>query len=161
MLSFFLINLLLAVLWMCMWGLFDLWTLLAGLVLGYFLLGVVSRTWYPDGKGYGSKFLNLLSFTVYFIRILILANLTVAKEIITPKLNMTPRFIRYPVKGMTSLQITSLANAITLTPGTLTVDVLDNDQVLLVHCMYAEDRQTAIDELDELRNRLMTEVFGC
>ncbi|HAI10370.1 MAG TPA: Na+/H+ antiporter subunit E [Phycisphaerales bacterium] len=161
MLAYFLINVLLAVLWMCMWGLFDIWTMLAGFFFGYLLLGAVSRTWYPDGKGYGSKLLNLASFGIYFIRILIQANLTVAKEVVTPKFNMTPRFVRYPVKGMTPLQITSLANAITLTPGTLSVDVLDNDEVLLVHCMYAEDRQSAIKELDELRDRLMTEVFGC
>jgi len=161
MLAYFLINVLLAFLWMCMWGLFDIWAMFAGILIGYLLLAAVSRTWHPDGKGYGSKFLNLVFFGFYFIRILIVANLTVAKEVITPKLTMTPRFIRYPVKGMTPLQITALANSITLTPGTLTVDVLDNDQVLLVHCMYAKDRQAAINELDELRNRLMTEVFGC
>lgn len=161
MLAYFLINVLMAVLWMFMWGLFDIWTMLAGFFFGYLLLGAVSRTWYPDGKGYGSKLLNLISFGIYFIRILIQANLTVAKEVVTPHFYMTPRFVRYPVKGMTPLQITSLANAITLTPGTLSVDVLDNDEVLLVHCMYAEDRDQAIKELDELRDRLMTEVFGC
>lgn len=161
MLAYFLINVLLAVLWMCMWGLFDVWTMAAGFLFGYLLLGAVSRTWYPDGKGYGSKLFNLVSFGIYFIRILIQANLTVAKEVVTPRFNMTPRFVRYPVKGMTPLQITSLANAITLTPGTLSVDVLDNDEVLLVHCMYAKDRAAAIKDLDELRDRLMTEVFGC
>ena len=77
MLAYFLINVLLAVLWMCMWGLFDIWTMLAGFFFGYLLLGAVSRTWYPDGKGYGSKLFNLISFGFYFIRILIQANLTV------------------------------------------------------------------------------------
>lgn len=161
MLAYFLINVLLAVLWMCMWGLFDAWTMLAGFIFGYFLLGAVSRTWYPEGQGYGTKFWNLISFGIYFIRILIVANLTVAKEVVTPNFHMAPRFVRYSVKGMTPLQITSLANAITLTPGTLTVDVLDNDEVLLVHCMYAKDRDAIITELDELRDRLMKEVFGC
>ena len=161
MLAYFLINVLLAFLWMCMWGLFDVWTMLAGFIFGYLLLGAVSRTWYPDGKGYGSKLWNLVSSGIYFVRILIVANLTVAKEVVTPHFYMTPRFVRYSVKGMTSLQITSLANAITLTPGTLTVDVLDNDEVLLVHCMYAQDRESAISELDELRDRLMKEVFAC
>ena len=156
---YFLLNIMLAVLWMCMWGLFDIWSLIAGLLIGYFLLGVISRTLEP-GKGYGTKGWHLLSFSMYFLRILIKANLQVASEIITPGLKMTPRFVRYPVAGMTDLQITSLANAITLTPGTLTVDVINDQSELLVHCMYAKDRNAAIAELDELKNRMLKEVFS-
>jgi len=157
--SFFLLNILLAVLWMCMWGLFDIWSLMAGFLLGYLLLGVVSRT-VQEGKGYGTKGWKLLSFAVYFIRILVKANLQVAGEVITPGLKMTPRFIRYPVEGLTDMQITSLANAITLTPGTLSVDVINDNRELVVHCMYADDRKAAIEDLDELRDRLLKEVFN-
>ena len=49
----FLLNILLAVLWMCMWGLFDIYSLLAGFGLGYLLLGIVSRT--LPGEDYGAK----------------------------------------------------------------------------------------------------------
>ncbi len=160
MFGYFLFNILLAVLWMCLWGLFDIWSLAAGFILGYILMGVVSRTSH-EGKGYGAKGWHLLSFTIYFLRILIKANLQVAWEIITPNFHMTPRFVRYSVENMTPIQITSLANAITLTPGTLSVDVVDNDQFLLVHCMYAHSRDEAIAELDELKTRLMKDIFGC
>lgn len=155
---YLMINLLLAVLWMLMWGLFDIWSLLAGFLIGYLLLGLMSRT-LPQGHRYGTKVWKLLSFSVYFIRILIKANWQVAKEVITPGFTMTPRFVRYDVSNLTPIQITSLANAITLTPGTLSVDILDDDRFLLIHCMYAQDRQAAILELDELRDRLLEEVF--
>jgi multicomponent Na+:H+ antiporter subunit E len=158
--SLFLLNFMLAVLWMLMWGLFDIYSLIGGFILGYLLLGIVSRTLTDEGAGYGVKGWKLFSFAVYFIRILVKSNLIVAKEIITPGFQMTPRFIRYPLHGLTDTQITTLANAITLTPGTLSADVSEDKRYLYVHCMYAQDRQAAVKDIDELRDRILDEVFG-
>lgn len=154
----FLLNILLAVLWMCMWGLFDIYSLLAGFGLGYLLLGIVSRT--LPGEDYGAKGGKFLSFVTYFLRILIKANLEVAREIITPGYQMTPRFIRYSVDGMSDFQVTSFANAITLTPGTLSADISDDGRYLYVHCMYAKNRNDAVEALDELRDRMKKELFS-
>ena len=73
---------------------------------------------------------------------------------------MHPRIIRYPVTGLSHTQMTTLASAITLTPGTLSADVDEAGQTLYIHCMYAHDRDAAVADLDELRDRLMREVFG-
>ena len=59
---------------------------------------------------------------------------------VTPGLSMTPRIIRYPVSGLSPIELTTLANAISLTPGTLSIDVSPDDEWLYVHAMYAEDR---------------------
>ncbi len=157
----FLFNILLAMLWMLMWGQFDSYTMIAGFGLGYLLLGVVSRIHTDPRQGYGSRGWRLLSFTAYFVRILIKANLVVAWEIITPGYGMTPRFIRYCVDGLTPMQITSLANAITLTPGTLSADISEDARHLYIHCMYAKDTGEAVREIDELRDRLLKEIFAC
>jgi multicomponent Na+:H+ antiporter subunit E len=151
--NLFLLNILLAMLWMFMWGSFHSYSLLAGLLLGYLLLGIVSRT--TGAQSYGTRGWRFMLFSIYFIRILIKANLIVAWEIITPGYQMTPGIIRYPIKGMTDFQITSLANAITLTPGTLSVDLDDKTEFLYVHCMYAQNRPEAVKDLDELRDRIM------
>ncbi len=156
-----LLNITLAVLWMVMWGQIDIYTLLFGFALGWLLLAIMSSAFLPDGvTPYGRKLVSLISFTLYFIQILIKANLQVAREIITPGLSMTPAILRYEVTGLTPLQLTSLANAITLTPGTLSLDVSDDDRFLYIHCMYAQDRNAAIKDLDELRDRLLKEVFA-
>lgn len=122
--------------------------------------GMAPRRRPTPGIGYAVRLLNILRFTVYFIYILIKANLGVAWEIITPGLSMSPRMIRYPVAGLTPVQITTLANTITLTPGTLSADIDDAGEHLYVHAMYAEHRRDAIDQLDELRDRLLWLVFG-
>ncbi len=156
--GFYLTNVFLSLLWMLLWGKFDIYYLVAGFVLGYMLLGLVSRT--VEGQDYGTKGWKLISFAFYFVRILVKANLQVAWEIVTPGHNMTPRLIRYDVQGLSPAQITTLANTITLTPGTLSVDIGDDQRHLYVHCMYAADRDAAVQELDELRDRLMREIFG-
>jgi multicomponent Na+:H+ antiporter subunit E len=153
----FMLNLLLALLWMFMWASYDIYTLTAGLVIGYLLVGFVSRA--SGQVQYGTRVWRLLSFTVYFMTILFKANLQVAREVITPGLGMSPRIIAYPVAGMTDGQITTFSNALTLTPGTLTTDVAEDGRTLYIHCMYAEDRDRAVAELDELRDRIMREVF--
>jgi multicomponent Na+:H+ antiporter subunit E len=158
MISLFLLNILLAMLWMLMCDAFDMWTLASGFVLGYLLLGLISRG--TPYEGYGRKGRQLFSFAVYFVRILIVANLQVAWEILTPGYQMQPRMIRYSVEGLSDLQITALASSITLTPGTLSADISDDKRWLYIHCMYAQDRDKAVRDLDELRDRLMKEVFG-
>ena len=155
-----LLNLLMAILWMFMWGQINIYTMVFGFALGFVLLCIIGWV-VPLGRdSYGRKVWNTLSFAAYFMKILVTANLQVAREICTPGFQMTPAFVRYSVEGMTDLQITSFANAITLTPGTLSVDLSADAKYLYVHCMYAKDRQAAISGLDELRDRIMTEVFG-
>lgn len=109
------------------------------------------------------KFLSRLpraaGFAVYFVRILIIANWQVAVETLRPQLKQSPRMVRYKVTGMTDLQITCLANAITLTPGTLVVDISDDRRFLYVHCMFGASREDAIRDLDDLRRRLLRGLF--
>jgi len=154
----FLLNILLALLWMFMWGSFGLYELLSGMAVGYLVILLISRI--AGYKGYGKRLMDIVLFGAYFVRILIKANLQVAWEVITPGHYMTPRFIRYPVAGMTDIQITVLANAITLTPGTLSVDLSDAKEFLYIHAMYAEDRQQAVVDIDELRDRILRELFS-
>jgi multicomponent Na+:H+ antiporter subunit E len=152
-----LLNLLLALLWMFMWASYDIYTLTAGLVVGYLLVGFVSRA--TGQINYGTRIWKLLSFTAYFITILFKANLQVAREVITPGLGMSPRIIAYPVEGMSDIQITTFSNALSLTPGTLTTDIDEDGATLYIHCMYARDREQAMAGLNELRERIMREVF--
>lgn len=153
----FLLNILLAVLWMFLWGSFNLYTLVAGLVAGYLLLGLYSRI--TDQPNYAGKIWRLLSFFCYFVRILVKANIQIAIEILTPTHHQTPRIIRYDVTGLSDVQITTLSNSISLTPGTLVMDISADKRLLYIHCMYAHDRAAAVRGLDELKHRLLKEVF--
>ena len=131
-------------------------------VIGFVIaMGVTELYLRSAGKpSYVAAVWRLVLFVLYFVRILVKANLGVAWEIVTPGLHMTPRIIRYDVADLTPVEVTTLANAITLTPGTLTADVDERGDTLYIHCMYAADRDEAVAELDDLRRRLLEGVFG-
>ena len=76
-----------------------------------------------------------------------MANLRVAYDIITPKHRMEPSIIAIPLKVDKDFEITILANLITLTPGTLSLDVSSNKKVLYVHSMYVSDPKEFIDTI--------------
>lgn len=153
----FLFNIALTLLWMML----NRDTTLLNGILG-FALGaiVVEMGLRASGKGtYISRLWSFVRFACYFLYILVKANLDVAWEIITPGYTMKPRMIRYDVKGLTDIQVTTLANAITLTPGTLSADINDAGDMLYIHAMYAEKKTDATKELDELRDKLLKLVF--
>ncbi len=157
MMLVFLLNLSLAFVYVLLTGDASFFNSLIGFAIAFIILTMMG--WSFGYRSYPQKVFKLVSFVAYFIRILIQANLGVAKEIITPGHQMTPRIIRYDTDGLTPVQTTFLANAITLTPGTLTADISADGRWLYLHAMYAQDRETAIAEIDELRNRIMREVF--
>ena len=154
----FLLNLFLALVYVALVGDPNEMNFLIGFGLGALVVTLYCRA--VGTSSYPKKFLRLLRFAWYFGKILVKANLEVAWEIITPGFHMTPRIIRYPVQDLTPVQITTLANAISLTPGTLTTDVDEDGQYLFIHCMYGTDRDETIRSLDELKQRLMEEVFS-
>ncbi len=74
-----------------------------------------------------------VGFVFFFLWELILANAYVAYEVATPRLDLTPGIIRVPIRSESDLEVTMLANLITLTPGTLTIEVARDHSALFVH----------------------------
>ena len=165
MLRTFMLNVFLAVVYAGLLGSGEPLDFLIGFVIGFVVIVLANRAVAGGGPTYLGRTLELLRFSGYFLRILVQANLQVAWEVITPGLGARPRIIRYPVGDLSDAEVTTLANAITLTPGTLTVDVAEPrpgdpaGHTLYIHCMYAENREAAVAELDALRLRLHREVF--
>ena len=165
----FLLHLTLALLWVLLWGHFDLYTFLAGVVVGLLLLALVGRTAgggvfaYPVRQvatlGYPTRLWRLACFAAYFVKILVLANWQVAKLILAPRMPIHPRIIRYDVSDLTPVQVTTLATAVTLTPGTLAADLSADDGYLYIHCIDALDADGAVRAVDELKRHLLREVF--
>lgn len=153
-----LLHLFLLGMWLTLTDEVSFQNVVIGLAVGAVVTSIVGGA-FAHG-GYLQRGRGLLRFLGYFVRILIQANLQVMWEIITPGFTMTPRIIRYDIAGLTPVQITVLASMITLTPGTLTADVDEDGRYLFIHCMYAGDRDAAVRQIDELRGRLLREVFG-
>lgn len=133
-----LFNIFLALIWVTLTGEFTRPNLTFGLIVGYFLLFLFRNTLLPQSS-YFFKVWQLAYFIIYFLWALTIANLRVALEVLTPGNRMRPGIIAVPLDLESPLQITLLANLITLTPGTLSLDICDKRETLYVHTMYVDD----------------------
>ncbi len=152
----FLLNIALAAAWCALTG-FDGWHFVAGLLVGAIVVSACSRA--LGAPSYLGKLARLVGFGAVYCRLLTLADCKVAWEVLTPRLYMQPRIIRLPIADLSEAHLVSLANAITLTPGTLIVDLSPDRRFLYVHCMYARERDAAERELTDLARRLDEGVF--
>lgn len=134
-------NLLLAVAWAFATGLFTLSNLLVGLVIGYAILWFVQRPLGPSA--YIAKVPQVAWFALFYFKQLVHSNLRVAYDVLTRTHHMRPGVVAIPLEAETDAEITLLASLITLTPGTLSLDVSPDRRVLYVHVMYIDENVEA------------------
>ena len=94
-------------------------------------------------------------FIFYFFWQVIKANAVVAYDVATPRLSIKPGVIALPLELDSAVGITILANFITLTPGTLSLDVSDDRNVLFVHAMYLDDEEGLLRDLKDIESRII------
>ncbi len=148
------INILLAFAWVLLTRNATYQAFLEGLIIAFVVL-YIARGAYPKSK-YFSRIPKTIIFILYFLKELIKANLMVAYDILTPEDKMSPAIIAYPLQCETDLEITMLANLITLTPGTLSIDLSEDKKYLFVHSMYVNDPE---DFKKEIANGLEKKIL--
>lgn len=153
----FLINVFLAVVWVALTGEFSPRNLLIGFLLGFFLLWIGTRG--RERSSYFRKAIQVFGFLFFFLWELVMSNLRVALDVITPRHRMKPGVVAVPLDMDTEVEIMLLANLISLTPGTLTLDVSDDKKVLYVHAMYVEDPGAFRREVKEGFERRVKELL--
>jgi len=121
-------------------GLWSYYELLIGLILSL-CVGFVSRTLLVKKNFRMANPVRWIFFIVYligpFFYQMAKANIDVAYRVITGKIN--PGIVKITPKLTTDLGITLLANSITLTPGTLTVDIDENSNDLYIHWINVKE----------------------
>jgi multicomponent Na+:H+ antiporter subunit E len=153
----FLLNILLAIAWILLTGELTAENFIEGLIIGYIILWVSKAA--LGGTRYFKKIPKAISFFLYFVKELIVANLKVAFDIITPKDYMEPGIVAVPLDAETDMEITLLANLITLTPGTLSLDVSKDKKVLYIHTLYLEDTEKFRSEIKNGMEKRLLEVL--
>jgi multicomponent Na+:H+ antiporter subunit E len=152
--NLFVLNLLLSLAWIGLTGKFTPFNFVIGFILGYFMLWLALRT--DASVVYFNKIPQVIRFVLFFSREVIRSNLRILYEVITPRHNMKPGIIAIPLDVKTDLEITILANLITLTPGTLSLETSRDRSTLYIHAMYIHDvKQFKEDLKNGLEKRLL------
>jgi multicomponent Na+:H+ antiporter subunit E len=155
--SVFLENLLLALIWAAASGRFTFENVIVGFGIGYVALWLARRALGPSN--YFAKLRLALGFVLFFVWQLILANLRVAYDVVTPAHRARPGVIAIPLEAQSDLEITLLANVITLTPGTLSLDVSDDRKVLYIHAMFIDAPEALRDNIKNGFERRLLELL--
>lgn len=151
-------NLALALAWVALTGRFAPDNFLLGFLLGY---GVLLFTHRARGSSppYFRKLPHVLGLILFFLWELILSSLRVAYDVLTPTHHMRPGVVGIPLDLQTDMEITLLANLITLTPGTLSLEVSPDRRTLYLHVMYIDDAEAVRRRVKEGFERRIREVF--
>lgn len=152
-----LINLLLALTWAAVTGSFSQLNLLFGFVLGAFALAVIREQ--VGTTGYFERAWKISTLGVLFLYELVMSAVRVLLLVIRPRLDIKPGIFAYPLKVDRDFEITLLANLITLTPGTLSVDVSHDRRTLYVHTIDCSDPDALKRDIASGFERKILEAF--
>lgn len=152
--------LLMAFSWLLIRGSFNIQSFVVGLIISYPITFSFRRFYGED-----IRLLSLLRarymllYVLSFGKDLFLSNLDVAYRVIHPSMPAEEGIVEYSLDLNDSAAIAVLANSITLTPGTLVMDHVEEDGCLLIHCLNMESEDEVVESIEQWEN-LLKKAFG-
>lgn len=150
------LNVILAITWMFLNG--D-WSF-TGLIVGYgigLILVIAMRRFFTQ-RLYIDRVWACIKLLFLFIKELILSNIAVIRQVLRPKLNIRPGIIDMRTELTSDLEITLLTSLITLTPGTLSLEVSEDQRTIYIHAMDIEDAEQLAQDIKLSFERAIMEV---
>lgn len=157
MIKLFLMNLLLSFIWVALTGSMYYSNFLFGFLLGFFILWIMNRN--EDDQRYFYRVPKTIGFVFYFLYEMIMANIHVAYDVITPKHFSKPGIVRFPMQAKTDLEIHLLSTVISMTPGTLILDISEDKKSIFIHVMYLKSKDEFITQIQNGFEKRLLEVL--
>jgi multicomponent Na+:H+ antiporter subunit E len=157
MIKHFLMNLLLSFIWVALTGSMYYSNFLFGFLLGFFILWIMNRN--ETDQRYFYRVPKIIGFVFFLLYKMIVANLEVAYDVITPKYFFRPGIVCYPMQAKTDLEINLLSTIISMTPGTLILDISEDKKSLYIHVMYLKTKEKFMEEIKNGFEKKLLEVL--
>lgn len=107
-----------------------------------------------------SKLPLIIQYIGVFLYELVTANIDVARRVLHPEMPIDPDVIEYEMSIENPLAVTVLANSITLTPGTLTLDHIEDRNALKVHAIDGAENPEGVKEPIRKWEKLLERIFN-
>lgn len=148
-----LLNALMALLWVVVSGTGTIGSVATGAIVGYLVILVLRR---PAAPATWPRLLGrAMLLAGWYVLDAFLAGLRIAWDVVTPRARMCPGVIRVPLRARSDTAIVGIANLVSLSPGTVTIDVSADRRSLFVHFMYIDgsldDERRTIEQTVERR----------
>lgn len=151
-----LLNFFIALVWMFMSTSFTPSTFVIGLLIGLLLI-IITRRFFTE-RLYIWRLWAAFKLALLFFKELTLSNISVLKVILRPKMNIQPMIFALPTDLEHDWEITLLSSLITLTPGTIVLNVSDDQRTLYIHAIDVDDVDDAIDSIKNSFEKAIKEV---
>lgn len=154
--NLFFINTFIALGYVAVQGQLTLSGLLIGFGLGYLALWL-TQPLYGQSR-YFQRVPKSVLLLGFFLVELVHSNLRVFWDVITPGHISRPGIVGVPLRAETEMEILLIANLISLTPGTLSIDLSEDRRTLYVHVMFLDDPDRFRKSIKEGLERRLLEV---
>ena len=151
------VNLLIMLGWAIVTGDFTSGNLVFGFLVGFAALWIAAGLF--GQSRYHTRLAGVVGLFLYFLYDLVQSSLKVAWDVLTPTLHARPAFVEMPLDAESDAEIVLTANLISLTPGTLSIDVSPDRRTLLVHAMFADDPAAVVSGLKSGMERRVLEAL--
>jgi multicomponent K+:H+ antiporter subunit E len=153
-----LLTLTLVVVWAFLMNSFSVGTILFGVILGV-IIPLVTRTFWP-GRPRLRHVVAIAEYCLIVLWDILVANVVVAGLVLFRRADsLKPAAVTVPLDLTSAEAITTLAGTITMTPGTVTIDLSADAKSLLVHCLHAPDPQGVVDDIKSRYEGRLKEIF--
>ena len=150
------LNFFIALLWMFLTISFNASTFIVGFLLGALMLWI-TKGFFP-GRFYMNRVWAVIKLISLFLKELVMANIQVLFLIVQPKMPIKPAIFALPTVLEKDWEITLLSNLITLTPGTLVIDISPDSKTLYIHALHYDDADEAIESIKNTFEKAIQEV---
>jgi len=150
---------------MVVWYAFTVSLAPAEIITGLIVTGIISALNFTSFTHYGfrlfhpRRILLLLQYSYVFLIALIKANFQVARIVINPKLPVNPGIVKFKTSLQSDFAKMVLANSITLTPGTLTVDLVEDEFYIHWLKMTSHDKTGIYEAIAADFEKILIKIF--
>lgn len=135
----------LVLVWVALWETWSWANLLGGLAAGALAVWLVPP--HPPQRKLVLRPFAAIHLLLFFLWKLVEASAIVAWEVVSPRNRIVEGILEIELRGAGDAITTLVANAITLTPGTLTLEARRHPTVLYVHLLHLRDPEAARAEV--------------
>lgn len=144
--------------WLLLSGIFDAFHIISGFIC-CLIVTLLSHDLLVKGKSQRKvlKSIRLILYLPWELWQIVLANIDVAYRVLHPRMPIAPRIIEFDTTLRGDFSIVTLANSITLTPGTITILVEPEKGRFLVHAIAKESADALL--VDQTMQKKVAHVF--
>lgn len=149
----FLLNIFIAILWVLLKDedVVTFQTLLTGFIIGSFIIWLMRR--FFGRSFYLQRAISIIKLLLIFLEEMFYSSIVVIKHILSPKLDLKPGIFSYKTPLKKDWEVTVLSILLTLTPGSVVMEVNETGDVIYIHAMdltrYKEDLKRALKRFEK------------